>query len=175
LQSGYLQLPAFNGKVTRFGSTCTKHYSVKFLEQVFRRKVFANLGVAQELHALFFKDFETAQDDLFLIQLHVGDTIHEQPTGAIGAFKHGDPMTSLVELRGGAKTGRAGTDDGDFFTRALGGGFGRDPTFVPASVCDRTFDVLDCDWRIGDTEYTRAFAGCRADATGELREVIGLV
>jgi len=169
------QLTPNDWKVTRLGGTRAEYHRVEFLEQILDGKVFADLGVADELYALLLKDSEAAHDDLFLIELHVGDAIHEQSAGAIGTFKHSDPMTSLVELRGGAKTGGTGTDDGDFFAGALGRRIGGDPAFVPTFVSDRTLDVLDRDWRIGDAKHARTFAGRGADTTCEFGEVVRLV
>ncbi len=50
-----------------------------------------------------------------------------------------------------------------------------DPAFRPRVVNNRILDVLDRDGRIGDPQDTRAFARRRASATGELREIVGLV
>jgi hypothetical protein len=82
------QLTPFDGKVTRLGGTRAEYHRVEFLEQILDGKVFADLGVADELTPSSSRTSEAAQDDLFLIELHVGDAIHEQSAGAIGAFKH---------------------------------------------------------------------------------------
>ena len=55
------------------------------------------------------------------------------------------------------------------------GGSRHDPAFVPAAIDDRVLDVLDRDRRLVDAEHARAFARRRADAAGELREVVRLV
>ena len=84
-------------------------------------------------------------------------------------------MSCAVELGGGAEAGRPGSDDGDLFASARFWQFWSDPAFLPGLVDDGTFDVLDRDGRGVDAENTRAFARSRADATGELGEIIGLV
>src|SRR5262249_5385703 len=84
-----LERAAFDGQVARLGRAGGKHDGVKFLQEFFGGKIFTDLGVADELDAFGFHLFEAAQDDLFLVELHVGNPVHEQAAGAVGAFKHG--------------------------------------------------------------------------------------
>ncbi len=84
-------------------------------------------------------------------------------------------MAGAVQLRGGAKPGRAGADDGDLLAGARGGRLGDDPAFLPAVVDDGALDVLDGDRRLVDAEHARAFARRGADAAGELGKIVGLV
>ena len=48
-----------------------------------------------------------------------------------------------------------------------------DPALLPAAVGDGAFDRLDGDRRFLEVERARRLAGRRADAAGELREVVG--
>ena len=50
-----------------------------------------------------------------------------------------------------------------------------DPAFLPAPVDNGALDILDRDGRGVDAEDARTFAGGRADAPGEVGEIIGLV
>src|SRR5882724_8325757 len=84
-------------------------------------------------------------------------------------------MTGFVELGGGAESGRAGTDEGYFFSGAVFRRFGDDPTLVPAFIDDGTFDVLNGDGRSIDAEHTGAFARRRADAAGKIGKIICFV
>ena len=114
-------------------------------------------------------------DDLALVELHVGDAVHEQAAGRSARSKTVTRVAGLVELRGGAEPGRAGADDGDFLAGARRGRFGRRPSLLPAAVDDGALDVLDRDRRRVDAEHARAFARRGADAAGELGKVVGLV
>ena len=62
-----------------------------------------------------------------------------------------------------------------FLPVRVAGRFRQHPAFVPAAVDDLVLDVLDRDRRLVDAEHARAFARRRADAAGELREVVGHV
>jgi len=166
---------AFDGKITRFGGTGCEDDGVKILKQFFRRIIFPDFGVALEHDAFGFELLDAAQDDFFLVQLHVRDAVHEQTTGAIGAFENGYEMAGLVQLRGGAQSGGAGADDGDFLAGAGLGWFRIDPAIFPTVIGDADLDVLDGDRRVVHAEHAGAFARGGADAAGEVREVVRLV
>ena len=53
----------------------------------------------------------TALDDL-LLQLHVGDTVHQQTADAVGALKDGDAVAPVVELVSHSQTGGAAAHHG---------------------------------------------------------------
>jgi len=73
-------------------------------------------------------------------------------------------MAGAIKLRGGAKSGWAGTNDGNFFPGASLGRLGEDPAFFPALFDDRVFQVLNRYGRRIDAENTRPFARGRTDA-----------
>ena len=50
-----------------------------------------------------------------------------------------------------------------------------DPAFGPALIDDRVLDRLDADRVVVHIQRARSFTGCRADATSELRKVVGAV
>jgi hypothetical protein len=170
-----LERSAFNRQIARLGRANGQDDGVKILLQFFDRIIFPDLGVADELDAFLFEDGQTPQDDFLLVELHVGNAVHEQAAGAAGAFKNGDRVAGLVQLRGGGKSRRAGADDGHFFAGALLGRPGHDPTLGPGVVNDIDLVVFDGDRRIVDGTHARALARGRTDAAGELRKVVGLV
>ncbi len=67
----------------------------------------ADLGVGDEVDAFGFHLGHARQHDLLLVELHVGDAIHEQAADAVGALENGDQVAGLVELGGGAEARRA--------------------------------------------------------------------
>ena len=136
--------------------------------------VLADLAVGDEGDALGRHQIDAALDDA-LVELHVGDAVHEQAADAVGALEDGDPVAGLVELGGGGKPGGAGADDGDLLAGAHRRRLGHDPAFLEALIDDGALDGLDRDRRLVDAEDARAFARRRADAAGELGEVVGLV
>ena len=164
-----------NRQIARLGRAGRQNHGVKFLQQFFRRIIFADFGVADKFDAFGFHLFDAAQHDLLLVELHVRDAVHEQAAGAVGALENRDEVAGLVQLRGGAKSRRAGADDGDLFAGALLRRFGHDPAVLPAVVGDGALDVFDGDRRIVDAEHARTFARRRTDAAGEIGEIIRLV
>src|SRR5206468_8531168 len=142
--------------IARLGGAGAKHNGVEFIEQLAGRQDSADLAIADKLDALLLEDTDAAKHDLFFVQLHVRNAVHEQATRAIRAFEDGHGMSGAIELRRRAQTGWSGTDHGDLFAGANLGRFGIDPAFIPALVDDGALDVLDRDrWGI-DAEDARA-------------------
>src|SRR5690606_16996528 len=134
----------------------------------------AHVGVDHELHALRFQQLHATVDHLFL-QLHVGDAVHQQSADAVRALVYRDLVPGLVQLGGSGQSGGPGADDRDFLACAERRRIGHHPAVLEALVDDRLLDVLDGHRWLVNTEHARPFAGCGADAAGELREVVGLV
>ena len=111
----------------------------------------------------------------FLSSFMLGMPYMSRPPGPVGALEDRDRVAGAVELRGGGEAGRAGADHGDLLAGARRRRLGRDPALLPAAVDDGVLDALDGHRRGVDAEHARALAGRRADAAGELREVVGLV
>src|SRR5204863_8258406 len=136
---------------------------VEFVEQLTGWKDFAQFTIADDLDAFLLEELDPAHHDLFLVELHVGDAIHEQAAWTIGALENGHPMSGMVELSRGAKTGGSGPDDGNLFSSARFGRLGNDPALLPSFVNDGTLDVFDGDGGGVDPEDARAFARGGAD------------
>ena len=99
------ELAAFDGQVPRFGragrqGTTASNSLSEFVGGI----ILPDLGIADDDDAFGLKLFDAAHDDFFLVELHVGNAIHQQATGTISAFENGDEMAGLVQLRGGASS-----------------------------------------------------------------------
>ena len=134
----------------------------------------ADVRPRDEFHAFLAQQVDPPLDD-GLVQLHVGDAVHQQAADAIGPLEDGDLMADLVQLGGGRQTGGAGADHGDLLAGASFRRVGLDPAFGKAAVDDRVLDVLDRHRRVVDAQHAGAFAGRRTDAAGEFRKVVRLV
>src|SRR5690606_11699514 len=110
-----------------------------------------------------------------LVELHVGDAIHEQAAGAVFALEDRDPVTGAIELGGGAEAGGAGTDNGNLPARAALRRLGDNPAFLPPAVDDGDLEILDRDRRRVDAEDTGTLAGGGTHPAREVREIVGLV
>src|SRR5690606_15819336 len=101
------------------------------------------------------------------------NAVAQQTARTVRLFKHGDRMASTGKLLSSRKTRRAGTDDGNRLSGALGSGVRLDPAFLPPTVHNRAFNAFDRDRFVGDVQRASRFTRCRAHATGEFREVVG--
>ena len=84
-------------------------------------------------------------------------------------------MTHARKLLRCRHASRAGADHGDFLAGLVFGQLRRDPAFGPGAVDDGVFDGLDADRVVVHVQRAGGFARRRADAAGELGEVIGAV
>ena len=168
-----LEVAVGNGKVTGHGGTGgNDHRIVLLLERVKGDIALADKAAGNVLDALSGHEVNTALDDV-LVELHVGDTVHEKTTDAVRALVDGDLVASLVELVGSGETSRTGTNDGNGLARAPLRRSRDHPAHLEATVDDGTLNGLDADGVLVDAEYASTLAGSRADTTGELREVVG--
>ena len=170
-----LQVAALDRQVARLGRPGADDGGVVFFQEDLRLDIFADGGVADEFDAGVFHQLDAAEDDFLFVQLHVGDAIHQEAAGTVGALEDRDRVAGLVELLGGGKTGGAGADDGDFLAGADLGLLRNHPTLVPTAVSDGGLDVLDRDGGVVDAEHAGTFARRGTNAAGELREVVRLV
>ena len=174
-----VQVPSGNGQVPGHGGTGGKQHRVVLLGQgaAVDAAVLAvgNRRIGAELDPFLAHEGQPPLHHFRLVELHVGNAVHQQATDPVGSFIDRHLVSGAIQLLGGSKAGRAGTDNGDALAGARGGRLRPHPAFREAPVDDRHFDVLDGDRRIGDAEHAGAFAGRRADPAGELGEVVGLV
>ena len=127
--------------------------------------------VGAELGALGLHLLEPALE-MALLHLELGDAVAQQAADPVGALEHDDVVTGARELLGGGETGRSGADHRDPLARLDRRELGHDPPFVPRPIDDLDLDLLDRD-RVGvDAEHARRLARRRAQAPGELGEVV---
>ena len=110
-----------------------------------------------------------------LFQLHVGDAVHQQTTNPVGSFEDRDFMPNAVQLSRRSQPGGSRTDNRDTFSGPSLRRIGLDPTLFESMVDDRTFDVLDRDRRISNSQDARTLARGGANPSGELRKIVRLV
>ncbi len=170
-----LEVAPFDGQVAGTGGARAEDHRVKVFHQRCGGQVFADFGVADKGDALGLQHIKAAHDDLLLVQLHVGDAVHEQTTGSVCPLIHRHPMSGGVELGGSGQPRRPGTDDRDLLPGALARRRGRNPARFPALFSDGVLDIFDGDGGLDDAQHAGPFAGRRANPSGEFGEVIGFV
>jgi hypothetical protein len=170
------QAAPLDGEVTRHRGSGCQHHGVELAAQPAGREgLAADLGVADKGDALRLHQLNAAQDHLALIELHVGDAVHQQPSGQVLPLKNRDAVAGPVELGRRRKTGRPGPYHGHPFARLHPRQHRNDPSLVKPPLHNADLDVLDGNGRINDAEGAGAFTGGRTDAAGELGKIVGLV
>ena len=111
-----------------------------------------------------------------LLHLEVGDAVAEQAADAVGALEHRDAVAGLVQLLGRGEARRARADDRHASCRcATAGGCGvTQPSSNARSMIAYSIDLIVT----GSSLMPRTQApshGRRAEAAGELGEVVGRV
>ncbi len=135
---------------------------------------FANEHAGAKLDALGLHLLDAAVDVRFF-HLEVGNAVAQETADAVVLFEHHDIVADARELLRGGKAGGTGADDGDFPAGLVARGLRQHPAVLPGLVDDGVLDRLDADGVVVDVERTGRFARRRADAAGELGEVVGRV
>ena len=169
-----LEVAARNGQVTRLGSADGEGKGVVVGPKLVDVDVTADIGVRNERNALLSEKVDAAVDGL-LLELRVRDAVHEKPPDAICPLVDGDLMTHLVELVGCGKASGSRSHNSDCHSSPILDDARLDQAIIPGPVNDGIFNVLDGDRTVDEAGDARALAGCGADTSGELREVVGLV
>src|SRR5690606_9364797 len=155
----------------RILGTARQHDGVEVLLERLHRHVDADFGGGAESNALSFHLHRAAVDQM-LFHLEVGNSVTEQAADAVGLLEHGDGMAGASQLLRAGEAGRSRADDGDSLASLARRDLRLDPAFLPAAVDDRALDRLDGDRLVDDVERASRLARRRADAAGELGEVV---
>ena len=129
-----LEFASRNRQIARLGRAGTDHDGVEFRFQFARRNVHADVGIGDELDAFRRHQIDAPLDD-FLIELHVGNAVHEQSADAVRALVHGDQMAGAIELCGAGKPDGPEPITATFFpVRFSGGSAVTQPCAKPLSI-----------------------------------------
>ena len=108
-----------------------------------------------------------------LFHLEVRNAVTQQTADPVVLLEQGNAVSRARELLGAGHARRAGAYHRDRLACAPGGHLRRDPPFAPAAIDDFAFDRLDRHRLVDDVQRAGGLARGRADAAGELREVVG--
>jgi len=168
-----VQVAAGNRQISGDGGTSSENDGVELGSERLKSHItLTDRYTGDEVDALRSHEVNTTLNDV-LVELHVGDTIHEQTTDTVGSLVDGNTVASLVELVSGCQTGGTGTNDGDSLAAADLRRGRNHPSHLEAAVDDGTLDGLDADGVLVDTKNASTLARSRTDTTSELREVVG--
>ena len=103
----------------------------------------------------------TRRCTILLVELHVGNAVHEQAADAVGAFINGHQVTGAIELRRAGKSRRAGPTTATFLPVRFSGGSGMThPSAKPLSmIAHSMFLIVTGDSLIPSTHEPSQGAG----------------
>jgi hypothetical protein len=110
-----------------------------------------------------------------LFHLEVWNTVAKQTTDAVIALVYGNGVAGTGKLLSRCETRRTRTNYGDGLAGHALWSVRSNPTLVEGLINNRDFNFLDGHCWLVDTEHTGRLTRSWAEATGELREVVGLV
>ena len=167
-----VQLAAGHRQVARLLGAAGQQDGVELLAQVLGRNVVADVGLGLERDSFGHELLDAAVQNA-LFELEIGDAVTQQAADAVGLFEDRDGVAGAVELLRRGQARRTRTDHRHSLSAARRGRLGTDPALLEGVLDDRLFDLLDGDRRLVDSEHAGGLAGRRADAAGDLREVVG--
>ena len=147
---------------------------VVLLQQRLGGHITAHVTARAESHPLGGHQVHPPLDKL-LLQLHVGDAVHQQATHPVRPLKDGDQMAPAVELVGGGQARRAGAHHCYLFACAHLGGTGADGAGGVPLLHDGQLVLLDGDRIAVEPAGAGRLTQGGAHPAGKLRKVIGLV
>eukprot|EP00042_Codosiga_hollandica_P012252 m.27506 g.27506 ORF g.27506 m.27506 type:complete len:361 (+) comp39781_c0_seq1:890-1972(+) len=181
------EIAAGHGQVARLLGATGQHDGVELRLQVIGRdRLLGPVGdlgtlgqcsdhhAGAELDALGLHLLDAAVD-VGLLHLEVRNAVAQQAADAVVLLEHRDAVADASQLLRRSQASRAGADDGNLLAGLHLGRLGRDPAFGPGAVDDGVLDGLDPHGVVIDVQRAGRLARCRADAAGELGEVVGAV
>mmetsp|Transcript_96794 Transcript_96794/g.276534 ORF Transcript_96794/g.276534 Transcript_96794/m.276534 type:complete len:331 (-) Transcript_96794:510-1502(-) len=169
-----LELAPVHREVARDGGAEREHERVGVGAEYVDVDVNANVRLRHELDALLDQHVDSPLD-LLLLQLHVGDTVHEQPTDTVLTLVHRHLVPHLIQLVGHRQARRPATDHRDGHARAEGRHARHHPTLLPRPVDDGVLHVFDRHRRVDEPGHASTLARRGADTARELRKVVCFV
>ena len=168
------ELAAGDRQVARLGGAHREHHRVVPLAQALAGQVAADVDAGPE-HGALAAHLVQPPVEVLLLHLELGDAVAQQPADLVGPLVDRDRVAGAGQLLGGGQAGGAGADHGDRAAREPLRRLRPDEARLPGLVDDRDLDVLDGHRVLVDAEHAGGLARRRAQATGELREVVGRV
>ena len=168
------ELAARHRQVARRFRADREHQRVVVAHQALDRDIHADMAVGMELDALGPHLPDAAIDDV-LLELEVGNAVAQQAADARRLLEHGDVVAGAGELLRAGEAGGAGADHGDALAGAARGDLRLDPALGPAALDDSVLDRLDRHRLLDEVERAGGLARRRADAAGDIGEIIGLM
>ena len=167
-----VELASRNGQVAGLGCSHGEADRVELRAHLVGVDVEPYVAIGHDFDALGLHLFDTALD-VVLLELEVGNPVHQQPADAVGSLVERNRVTGARQLLRAGEARRPRTHHRHTFPTPARGRLRHDPAFSPRMVDDVLLDQLDGDGVVVDVEDAGFLARCGAHAPGELWKVIG--
>ena len=159
--------------ISGIGCTAGKHDSVVFFKKLLRLDILPYIHTSDKGNSFFLHHLYLAIHNM-LFQLHIRNSIHEQPADPVRALIHCHAVSALIELISHCKTGRPASDHRYLLSGSYLGGLGRCIALLISIFYDSVLVFLG-GYRFTDQP---ASAGCftesRTHSRSELRKAVRL-
>src|SRR5262245_13553675 len=125
-----------------------------------------------EGHAFRLHLRDAARDNV-LLHLEIGDAVSQPPASLGELLKHVHVVAGARQLLRAGQSSRTRADDCHFLSGPVRGRLRFHPTALEGAIGNRAFDGFDGDGIVVDVERAGGLAGRRADAAGDLGEIVG--
>src|SRR5580765_5333850 len=166
-----IQIPPCYRKVSGYGRSATQHNGLVVVHEFVDTQIYSYIYITNERDAFIFQYIYPSINDP-LLQFEIRDAVTQQTAWRIISFKNRYVMTRRIQLSCSRETGGSGSNNSNFFTCAYVGLPGFDKSFFKSNFNNVLFDFFNGNGRLVDSKHTTAFAGSRADPSGEFGEII---
>jgi hypothetical protein len=168
------ELTALDREITSNGGTSGNDDGIVALSEVVERRMtlLADSNTGLKFDTLGGHEVGSALDNA-LIELHVGNAVHEQTTKTVSTLIEGNEVASSVELVSAGQTSGTRSNDGDILAGADLRRGRNHPAHLEATVDDGTLNRLDANGVLVDSQDASTLTRSGADTARELGEVVG--
>src|SRR5579862_4061716 len=128
-----LKFAAGNRKVARFGRAHRERDRVILRAQLVAGDIKTDTTVGDHLDTLRLHLLDAPMNEV-LLQLEIGNAVHQQAADAIGSLIEGDGMAGARELLRASEAGRSRANDGHALARRARRGLRSDPSLGPRVI-----------------------------------------
>eukprot|EP00732_Lithocolla_globosa_P002213 Lithocolla_globosa_v1_NODE_1384_length_2617_cov_4.443794.p3 type:complete len:149 gc:universal NODE_1384_length_2617_cov_4.443794:729-1175(+) len=145
-----VQLSVGDRQVAWPSCTCRQQHGVVVVSQPRGRDGLAHVAAGDKPHALGLEQIHPSLHHL-LVQLHVGDAVHQQPADPVGSLMHGHIVPSFVELVGRRQACGTGAHHHHALACPALRGLRPHPPLGERTIDDGTLDALNGDRKLVDS------------------------
>ena len=166
-----LQLSAWHWQIAPLRCTAGQHHCIMRCHQHINVNVVTNCSINPKFCSLLCH-LLNASVNMSLFHFEFGNAVTQQTADAIIALQHHHIVSGTCELLCCSQACRTRTDDGNTLASLVSRNKWSNPAFVPRTINNFDFNLLDRNWILIDTQNACRLARCRTQTASELRKII---